>query len=236
VYKRQIDHLDRAGLVEKYRGHGVDLDAIEDVDFVWRGESYVQLTGRAKSYDWVIASHVLEHAPDFIAFLLECDSVLKNGGILSLALPDKRYCFDRYRPLSGFGAVIDAHEQRRKLHSPGTVAEHCLYAVSLNGAVSWCKKSQGHYAPHHNLETAREKLAKARAGSAYLDVHAWCFTPSSFRLLIEDLYAFGMIPFCERGFFPTSGCEFFIALSRTGSGPGIERMRLAEMIDLELKE
>ena len=31
-----LDHTTRAGLVEKYRGHpGVDVDRIEDVDFVW---------------------------------------------------------------------------------------------------------------------------------------------------------------------------------------------------------
>ena len=29
-----IDHMDRAGLVRKYQDHGVDLDAIEEVDFV----------------------------------------------------------------------------------------------------------------------------------------------------------------------------------------------------------
>ena len=35
-------------LVEKYTGHpGVDTDKIEEVDFVWQGESYAELTREA---------------------------------------------------------------------------------------------------------------------------------------------------------------------------------------------
>src|SRR5690554_6470647 len=45
-----VDHADRATLVGKYRGHGVDVDLIEDVDFVWSGESYAELTGQSSHY------------------------------------------------------------------------------------------------------------------------------------------------------------------------------------------
>lgn len=39
-----IDHMGKEELVNKYRHHGVDLKSIEDVDFVWQGESYLDLT------------------------------------------------------------------------------------------------------------------------------------------------------------------------------------------------
>ena len=32
-----LDHLTAGGLREKYRDHGVDIDAIEEVDYVWSG-------------------------------------------------------------------------------------------------------------------------------------------------------------------------------------------------------
>lgn len=96
---RTVDHLDRPGLVAKYTGHGVDTDAIEEVDHVWRGEPLSELVGAPGGFDWIIASHVIEHVPDLVGFLRECERLLNAGGTLSLAIPDKRYCFDHLRPI-----------------------------------------------------------------------------------------------------------------------------------------
>src|SRR5262245_42120449 len=88
-----IDHTDKQGLIENYKSHigtykGADFnfDNIEEVDFIWNGESYSELTGKTKFYDWIIASHLIEHTPDFIGFINECDSILKDDGVLSLAV------------------------------------------------------------------------------------------------------------------------------------------------------
>lgn len=50
-----LDHLSRAGLIEKYRTHNVDVDRIEEVDFIWHGQPFAELTGKRKQYDWIIA-------------------------------------------------------------------------------------------------------------------------------------------------------------------------------------
>ena len=104
-----IDHMSREQLVQKYGAHAVRLERIEEVDFVWTGgQSYAELTGRRGGYDWIIASHVIEHTPDLIAFLADCEAVLKETGVLCLVVPDKRFCFDRFRPVTGLARVIDA--------------------------------------------------------------------------------------------------------------------------------
>jgi hypothetical protein len=46
-----LDHRDRKALIEKYRPHGINLDNIEDVDFIWDGRSYTELVGRHHVYD-----------------------------------------------------------------------------------------------------------------------------------------------------------------------------------------
>ena len=46
-----IDHASREELLVKYQPHNVPLDRIEEVDFVWRGQTYLELTGRPKYYD-----------------------------------------------------------------------------------------------------------------------------------------------------------------------------------------
>jgi hypothetical protein len=47
-----------------------------------------------------------------------------------------------------------------------------------------------------------------------MDAHAWCFTPSSFHLIILELGVLGLVPFGVRRVLPTLGCEFFVALDR----------------------
>src|SRR5512133_1118151 len=105
---RLLDHCDKEALIEKYQRHGIAVENIEEVDFVWDGRPYTELIGRRHIYDWIIASHVLERTTDLIGFLNDCDSLLKKAGVLSLAVPDKRYCFDHFRPITGNGRVIDA--------------------------------------------------------------------------------------------------------------------------------
>ena len=85
-----LDHATASDLRRKYAGHGVDLDGIEEVDYVWGGESLLELIGKVAHYDWIIASHVIEHIPDPLAMLQQCESLLKPGGVISLVIPDKR--------------------------------------------------------------------------------------------------------------------------------------------------
>jgi hypothetical protein len=56
---RILDHLDAPGLRAKYAEHGVDVAAIEEVDYVWQGESLEDLVG-GERFAWIIASHVIE--------------------------------------------------------------------------------------------------------------------------------------------------------------------------------
>lgn len=63
------------------------------------------------SQDFVIANHLLEHCPNPIAAMHNLLRVLRPGGVLFLALPDKRLSFDRDRPLTPFEHLErDYHE------------------------------------------------------------------------------------------------------------------------------
>jgi SAM-dependent methyltransferase len=223
-----LDHLDREGLVQKYRRLGVDVDQIEPVDHVWNGEPYAELIGKTKHYDWIIASHVIEHTPDLIGFLDDCDRILKDTGALSLVIPDARYCFDYFRPPTGLSRIIDAHLNRHSMHTAGSVAEHFLNHVTCGGRVAWNDETWGPFAFSHSLEEARGVVERAVRHQEYLDVHAWCFTPHSFRVILRDLFALGLVPFRELAFFPTEGCEFYVTLGREGDGPVMGRLEMLE--------
>lgn len=232
-----IDYMPKASLLEKYKNHHIDLSAIEEVDYVWQGESYTELTGKRKYYDWMIASHVIEHTPDLVDFLLNCDEILNDNGVLSLVIPDKRFCFDHFRPLSSLAHIIDHHFYKDKIHSPGTVAEYFLNVVRKNSELAWSRDFIGEYKFIHTQNEAKDALGRVANNKEYMDVHAWCFTPNHFRLLIHDLNSLGIIAFQEIEFFDNEDSyEFFISLGRKGSGPGLSRMEMLELIDSELVE
>lgn len=229
-----VDHMTREQLVEKHQESNLALDAIEEVDYLWHGQDYVDLTGKSKHYDWIIASHVIEHTPDLVGFLLNCDSVLKDDGVLSLAIPDKRYCFDRFRPISGIGNIIDSHLSKNKINSPGTVAEYFLNVVKKDGKIAWNSQTEGSYKHIHNLAKARDSMKNVFEKQLFIDCHSWCFVPHSFRLLIQDLFDLGLIPFKEVNFTNTIGTEFFVTLARTGDGLNLTRTEVSSLIETEL--
>jgi len=231
-----IDHLNQEDLIAKYKDQGINTDNIEAVDFVWNGEALDELTQQKNYYDWIIASHVIEHIPDFIGFLNNCAAVLKENGVISLVVPDKRFCFDHFRPITGISKIIDSHLQKNILHSPGTVVEQTLNAVHRGGAIAWDKETTSEYIIKNKFNIALKKMNKVINEHKYIDSHAWCFVPSSFRLMIHDLFMLMFIPFQELAYFPTDGCEFYISLSRNGSGISMSRLEMMQHIEMELKE
>ncbi len=52
------------------------------------------------SQDFIIANHVLEHLEDPLRALASIARVLRAGGIAFIALPDKRFTFDRDREIT----------------------------------------------------------------------------------------------------------------------------------------
>jgi predicted SAM-dependent methyltransferase len=224
-----LDHLSDEALIRYYVGHGVCLENIEHVDYVWHGEQFTELVGAEHVFDWIIASHVIEHTPCLITFIRNCEAVLKEHGALSLVVPDKRYCFDVYREKTSLSSILDAFREKRKIHSPGTAAEYFLNVATKGGHIAWSHETEGETRFVHGLSDAKQAMKGIESDGAVMDLHSWVFTPSSFRLLIEDLHQLGCIQVRERCFFDTEGCEFFVTLGLQGCGPGLTRLDLVRL-------
>ena len=63
------------------------------------------------SQDFVIANHFLEHTEDPIGTLLNFFRVLREGGFLYMAIPDKRFTFDVDRPVTTLQHLIRDHAE-----------------------------------------------------------------------------------------------------------------------------
>jgi len=213
-----VDHLGQEDLRRKYAPHGMDVSRIEPVDHIWHGQPLPDLVA-GRRYGWVVASHVAEHVPDLVRFLSGCLAILEPGGVLLLALPDHRRCFDADRQPSALSQILEAWEERRSRPSPGMVAEHHLRAVKKGGRLSWPAWWPGTTERIHPDEEAAELWALSRSDDTYRDVHAWCFTPDAFVRLIADLRALGLVR--ARMVDPPSrrGQEFLVALEPDPSAP-----------------
>ncbi|WP_082817982.1 methyltransferase domain-containing protein [Variovorax boronicumulans] len=232
-----LDHASRRDLIRKYEGvDGVDVSKIEEVDFVWKGEVLPELIGGEGKYDYVIASHVVEHTPDLVSFLQQCEAILKDGGVLSLVIPDKRYCFDYFRGISTTGDVLQAHVERRRVHTVGTVLDHFAYQVFLDGKPSWGKDKTGELAFSVAFDEALRMAEAAKKQDEYLDVHNWRFTPSSFRLIVDDLVRMGLINLHVEREYPTFGCEFFVSFVKRDAAAALkDRFVMASRTAAELR-
>nr|WP_321986256.1 methyltransferase domain-containing protein [uncultured Lichenicoccus sp.] len=215
-----IDHLTREELAAKYAYHpGVDVTRIETVDFVWQGGALSDAipSGRHGSFDIFLASHVIEHTPDLIAFLQAAQTLLKPDGAVVLVVPDKRYCFDYFQPATTTGQVLAAHAERRSRHTGERAFDHYAYAVTNGGAESWGQHPIRGISLLHGLETAAHYYALYESAGSYNDLHAWHFVPKSFELLILELGRLGKIDlYLERSANPGAH-EFFVWLRRGAS-------------------
>jgi GT2 family glycosyltransferase/2-polyprenyl-3-methyl-5-hydroxy-6-metoxy-1,4-benzoquinol methylase len=215
-----LDHATREELTTKYRGHpGVDVSRIEEVDFIWTGGPLSDAVPAALhgTFDAFIASHVIEHTPDLVAFLDSAATLLKPDGVVVLAIPDKRYCFDYFQPLTTTGQLLAAHRERRSRHTPRLAFDHFAYTVEDGGAIAWGQRPIQGLRLIHTLEEAHQKFAAARPDGDYLDVHAWRFTPASFELLLLELAWLGETDWRIERTTPPEGCEFLVWLRRGGS-------------------
>ena len=231
-HTKTVDYLDRDGLVRKYRAFKqYSPDDIEDVDYVIPAGGPMSDVIDER-FDLVLASHVLEHSISMIDFLNDCTKLLAPNGVLSLVVPDHRYCFDRFRERSSIGRVIDTSSNRPSVHTVGTLTEFSLNAVRHRDTTSWSAGHQGSYRFVHDLDAVRANAARAE-GDAYIDVHNWVFSPNHLRLMLEDLYALGLISVREAAFQDTIGHEFFLNLTVDGPGTGLSRESLVVRSDAE---
>lgn len=79
-----------------------------------------------------------------------------------------------------------------------------------------------------SLQSAKAAFDAAREARSFVDIHAWQFTPSAFRLMIADLYACRFLALREKAFLEGDVPEFYIVLSRVGAGCPIDRLALLE--------
>ncbi len=87
-----------------------------------------------ESQDFIIANHVLEHVEDPLKALRSIARVLRPEGIAYLAIPDKRFTFDRDRAVTPLAHLLRDHEEGPESSRENHYSEWARCIDGLSGA------------------------------------------------------------------------------------------------------
>ena len=214
-----VDHASTEDLRAKY-ADDPDVGDMVDVDVVWGDQPLRSALDRAlgpgELVDFVVASHVIEHVPDPVSWLSEIAEVLRPGGVLALAVPDKRFCFDARRRTSDVADIVEAHLTERSRPSLAATFDFWTRYDTVDTAAIWSGAPPPPAEPLRDRE-ALERTRQAMSGPEYRDVHCWVFTPLSFLEALRRLTDLDLFPdLLLRSFRPTAPgyLEFYAVLER----------------------
>lgn len=215
-----VDRLDRQRLQARYESEpNVVAEHIIEPDVVWEeGTSLADCLSGAGPLDYALASHVIEHVPDFIGFLAELEGVLQVEGRLALIIPDKRYTFDFLRRTSSVSEMIDCHLRRSCRPTPAQIFDFFSSVGKVDPVLAWQNRIDvERFEYYANAPSALWKSRDSLEKNEFVDVHCWVFTPASFLDSCAQLASLGLMRLACARFYDTeeNDIEFGLLLERS---------------------
>jgi SAM-dependent methyltransferase len=218
-----VDHMSTEDLKKKYnedypiKDSPVAVEKIVPVDYALNDKSLKE-TLKGKKFDYVIASHVIEHIPDVVSWLKDVHSILNDGGILSLVIPDKRFTFDILRNESRPADIIGAYLDKQTRASSATMYDYVSsFRYNIVAAHVWDNPLADHSRKKKNSAEKAYQMALQNLDPAqYVDSHCSVFTPYSFCNILRSLIEHNLLDYEVAAFkqTPKYQLEFFVSLRK----------------------
>lgn len=198
----RVRYLDRAPVNEQRRMYPeLALLPLVPVDLVDDAERLASVAD--DSVDFLVANHVIEHTENPIAALHAWLRVVRPKGILYFAVPDKRYTFDRHRPLTTL-----AHVHHDFAEGPG--GSRYGHVEEIVRVMENLLESE--------IPRRVEQLLQSGESPHY---HVW--TDNTFRELLQHCRCALRFPFSIEEIRPVSN-EFVVILRKTIVAPSQSRV------------
>ncbi len=205
---------------------------IEEVDIVSDASSLGQAIaerGLTGQMDYIVSSHNFEHLPNPIGFLQGCSAALRVGGVLTMAIPDYRACFDHFRAPTRLADWLQAYHENRAQPSPSMIfdfmAGHSHYSTEAG--------SPAGFVPSGDLRGSyQDYLARLQHPADYEDIHCSTVFGDLFKLLVMDLRHLGLIDLQVLTVTETYKIEFFVHLVKVAEDapqPSLEEFTSARL-------
>lgn len=216
---RHLDHCTTSELREKYASDPAVAhltNCIEHVDFISRGADFRSVVPDTLRFDLIYSSHALEHQIDLIAHLQAVEHRLAHLGRAIFIIPDLRTCFDLFRFPTVTADVVATHLNRPRVHQVRQVFDAVAQSATFNdGHVPGAFELNAITFSHDILSAYVAAIDSAAPDAHYEDIHAWTFTPVSFRLLLTELYLLELVALKPFWISPRYGNQFCAVLGAT---------------------
>ena len=208
-----------AQLKDLARAEGLEVDQVPEIDWVVEPCDLGSIQGK---YDSILSSHSIEHQPNLVKHFQQISHLLKQGGRYFLLVPDCRYSFDHFKPISTSIDVLNAMISKREFHEPKSILLNICLMTHNDPIRHW---AGDHGSPGSNpafpnashRDLLREALRYVKDdASALRDGHAWCFMPETFSEIVKDLFGLGIIDLTIERTYPTlhNSLEFWTVLTK----------------------
>ena len=167
----------------------VPPDTIMPIDFVVSDSHFADAVDR--KFDLLIANHVIEHIPNIIGWFDQLGQLAEPDAYICLAVPDRRYTFDYFRPEDDAVDIVRAHADGLERPSKFQIAKHLYYFTNVTHKEIWAGDAPTTFTPRMTFAEALEKSEVL--AEKYADVHCWVFTRSTFERTMAALVDGGHI-------------------------------------------
>lgn len=213
VIVKYVDYATREENIKKFRGiDGSKIVVTDQVD-----DGFELSSVDSASQDFIIANHVLEHAPNPLQVLLNWSRVVKVNGFIFITLPNADKNFDKGRKITSAEHIIKDYElvKAGDLHAfAAKNREH--YKEFVDKSIPNLKKV------HRNLKTYRTEADKNKYVDklileASVDAHFHVFTKSSLNVIMKHLIVHYLPELILREVVRSRfGAEYVIILEKRG--------------------
>jgi SAM-dependent methyltransferase len=166
-------------------------DFVVNVDYILRDVGWTEIPA---DFDWICASHVIEHVPNIVGWLQTLATKLKRNGVLFLVIPDKRYTFDIHRPKTSLGKILVDYYFDRRIARVEDVFDAMYYADIIDPIRAWSAPVRP--GERNTPVDIHDVLQRTFASiHTYIDVHCNVFTVESWREILDAIVSLQLIPF-----------------------------------------
>jgi SAM-dependent methyltransferase len=182
-----VDHTDTETLRKKAANDpALDAMAVVEVDIVLEQGPLVGLCRPFGPFDYAVASHVFEHLANPVGWLRDVAALLVPGGVIALAIPDRRYTFDFFRQETTVEQLLSY--DRLGLFKPNLeqLSDHFYNVRRVDTSSAWTTPPRLENAPrYHDDEQVGRILARATGGK-HVDCHCTVWSSEGFGRIIPE--------------------------------------------------
>ena len=123
---------------------------------------------------------MFEHLPNPLGWLRDVADLLDPSGLVSLAIPDRRYTFDFFRSETTVAQLVAYDLEQLSRPSLVQLADHFYNVRQVDTAAAWEKPPSSAEAARHHEDGQVEWILNQAGEGAYQDCHCTVWTSDQF--------------------------------------------------------